>query len=181
MRSVWSLLLDYIGSRDQKLEAAEELHRFNRDVAENQERIAEKQASIPAELGKDIKQVHSLWLKHEAFENQLGAMEQQLRDLLEESARLKATYPGGNADHITGQQAALAEAWQDLQDATVSRRDMLKAAYDFQRFYVNARDLIAWTEVIVRDMQSKQAIHDLQSVEWLQKEHLRLQVNCKTI
>ncbi|VIO98093.1 probable spectrin beta chain, putative [Brugia malayi] len=175
LRSVWSLLLDYIESRDQKLEAAEELHRFNRDVAENQERIAEKQASIPAELGKDIKQVHSLWLKHEAFENQLGAMEQQLRDLLEESARLKATYPGGNAEHITTQQAALAEAWQDLQDATVTRRDMLKAAYDFQRFYVNARDLIAWTEVIVRDMQSKQVVNDLQSVEWLQKEHLRLQ------
>ncbi|VBB25988.1 unnamed protein product, partial [Acanthocheilonema viteae] len=175
LRSVWSLLLDYIESRDQKLEAAEELHRFNRDVAENQERIAEKQASIPAELGKDIKQVHSLWLKHEAFENQLGAMEQQLRDLLEESARLKATYPGGNAEHITAQQAALAEAWQDLQDATVSRRDMLKAAYDFQRFYVNVRDLIAWTEVIVRDMESKQPVHDLQSVEWLQKEHLRLQ------
>ncbi|EJD74610.1 beta chain spectrin [Loa loa] len=175
LRSVWSLLLDYIESRDQKLEAAEELHRFNRDVAENQERIAEKQASIPAELGKDIKQVHSLWLKHEAFENQLGAMEQQLRELLEESVRLKATYPGGNAEHITAQQAALAEAWQDLQDATVSRRDMLKAAYDFQRFYVKARDLMAWTEVIVRDMQSKQAVHDLQSVEWLQKEHLRLQ------
>uniref|UniRef100_A0A915PUP8 Spectrin beta chain n=1 Tax=Setaria digitata TaxID=48799 RepID=A0A915PUP8_9BILA len=175
LRSVWSLLLDYIESRDQKLEAAEELHRFNRDVAENQERIAEKQASIPAELGKDIKQVHSLWLKHEAFENQLGAMEQQLRDLLEESARLKAAYPGGNAEHITAQQAALAEAWQDLQDATVSRRDMLKAAYDFQRFYVNARDLMAWTEVIIRDMESKQIIHDLQSAEWLQKEHLRLQ------
>ncbi|VDK61916.1 unnamed protein product [Onchocerca ochengi] len=175
LRSVWSLLLDYIESRDQKLEAAEELHRFNRDVAENQERIAERQASIPVELGKDIKQVHSLWLRHEAFENQLAAMEQQLRDLLEESARLKASYPGGNAEHITAQQAALAEAWQDLQDATVLRRDMLKAAYDFQRFYVNARDLIVWTEVIVRDMQSKQTVHDLQNAEWLQKEHLRLQ------
>lgn len=75
------MLLDYIESRDQKLEAAEELHRFNRDVAENQERIADKHAAIPSELGKDIKQVHSLWLKHEAFENQLGAMEQQLQVL----------------------------------------------------------------------------------------------------
>uniref|UniRef100_F1KPH2 Spectrin beta chain n=1 Tax=Ascaris suum TaxID=6253 RepID=F1KPH2_ASCSU len=175
LRSVWTLLLDYIESRDQKLDAAEELHRFNRDVAENQERIAEKHASIPSELGKDIKQVHSLWLKHEAFEHQLTAMEQQLQELLEESARLKAAYPGGNAEHITAQQAALAEAWQDLQDATVCRRDMLKAAYDLQRFYVNARDLIAWTEIVITDMQSEQAIHDLQGAEWLQKEHLRLQ------
>lgn len=71
--------MDYIESRDQKLAAAEELHRFNRDVAESQERIAEKHSSIPTEVGKDIKQVHQLWLKHDAFENQLGAMEQQLQ------------------------------------------------------------------------------------------------------
>ena len=61
------------------MDAAEELHRFNRDVAESHERIAEKRAEIPSELGKDIKQVHSLWLKHEAFENQLSAMEAQLQ------------------------------------------------------------------------------------------------------
>lgn len=72
-------MLDYIESRDQKLAAAEELHRFNRDIAESHERITEKRAEIPSDLGKDIKQVHSLWLKHEAFENQLSAMEGQLQ------------------------------------------------------------------------------------------------------
>lgn len=55
---------------------------------------------------------------------------------MEESARLKAAYPGGNAEHITTQQNALAEAWQDLQDATVERRDLLKASYDLHRFNV---------------------------------------------
>jgi spectrin beta len=78
-RSVWSLLLDYIESREQKLAAAEELHRFNRDVSENEERITEKMNSLSNDLGRDIKQVHSLWLKHEAFENELTAMEQQLQ------------------------------------------------------------------------------------------------------
>lgn len=62
-----------------------------------------------------------------------------LQALLEESARLKEAYPGGNAEHIAAQQTSLAEAWQDLQDATVCRRDALKAAYDLQRFYVNVR------------------------------------------
>lgn len=54
---------------------------------------------------------------------------------------MKAAYPGGNAEHITAQQAALAEAWQDLQDATVYRRDMLKAAYDLQRFNVKVSSM----------------------------------------
>uniref|UniRef100_A0A158QA40 Spectrin beta chain n=1 Tax=Enterobius vermicularis TaxID=51028 RepID=A0A158QA40_ENTVE len=166
LRSVWTLLLDYIESRDQKLAAAEELHRFNRDIAESHERITEKRAEIPSDLGKDIKQVHSLWLKHEAFENQLS-------ELMEESARLKAAYPGGNAEHITTQQNALAEAWQDLQDATVERRDLLKASYDLHRF--NARDLIAWADGVILDINSEQPIRDLQGADWLQKEHLRLQ------
>ena len=42
LRSVWRLLLDYIMSREQKLTAAEELHLFNRDVAEQEEWVAEK-------------------------------------------------------------------------------------------------------------------------------------------
>lgn len=80
-RSVWTLLLEYIDSRDQKLDAAEELHRFNRDVADTEERIHEKLSVIPTDLGRDTKQVHSLWLKHEVFENELTAMEQQLQVL----------------------------------------------------------------------------------------------------
>lgn len=42
LRSVWALLLDYIEGRDHKLEAAEEIHRFNRDVAESLARIQVK-------------------------------------------------------------------------------------------------------------------------------------------
>ncbi|MFH4975130.1 hypothetical protein AB6A40_001839 [Gnathostoma spinigerum] len=174
LRSVWNLLLDYIESRDEKLKAAEELHAFNRDVAEKQERIAEMHSSIPSELGKDIKQVHALWLKHEAFENQLGAMEGELDKLMEESARLKLAYPGGNAEHITLQQTAISDGWHDLQDATIVRRDLLKASYDLQRFYVNARDLIAWADVMITDMHSEPVVHDLQGAEWLKKDHERL-------
>jgi hypothetical protein len=61
---------------------------------------------------------------------------------LEESARLKSAYPGGNAENITAQQASLTEAWQDLQDATVFRRDRLRAAYDLHRFLGNV-DLLS--------------------------------------
>jgi hypothetical protein len=54
--------------------------------------------------------------------------------LLEESARLKTVYPGANAVHIAKQQTTLAELWRDLQDATIFRRDRLRAAWDLQRF-----------------------------------------------
>ena len=44
--------------------------------------------------------------------------------------------------------------------------------------FFKARGLIAWTDVVILDMKSDQPIHDLQGADWLQKEHLQLQV-CK--
>jgi spectrin beta len=71
LRSVWALLLDYMESRGRKLDVAEELHKFNRDVEEMHERLATKRNALPNELGRDTKQVHNLFLKHEVFENEV--------------------------------------------------------------------------------------------------------------
>ena len=49
---MWTLLVDYIESREQKLKAAEELHRFNRDVAEHEQSVAEKLHTMPQDLGR---------------------------------------------------------------------------------------------------------------------------------
>lgn len=43
LRAAWALLLEYIEAREQKLDAAEEIHRFNRDVAEAMQRIQVEQ------------------------------------------------------------------------------------------------------------------------------------------
>lgn len=56
--------------------------------------MQEKYASIPDDLGRDLNAVQSLMRKHEAFENELVALEGQLQVLLDDSARLCAEYPG---------------------------------------------------------------------------------------
>lgn len=78
-RAAWNSLLEHIEARDQKLEAAGEIHRFNRDVAEALARIQEKFKSIPEDLGRDVHSVQSLLRKHEGFENDLVALEAQLQ------------------------------------------------------------------------------------------------------
>ncbi|GMS78986.1 hypothetical protein PENTCL1PPCAC_1161 [Pristionchus entomophagus] len=176
LRSVWTLLVDYIESREAKLRAAEELHRFNRDVSEHEESVAGKLHSIPNDTGRDVKQVHSLWQKHEAFEKQVISLEESMQSLLTESARLKEIYPGGNAEHIGAQQAALTESWQYLREATDDRKQKLKAAYDLHRFVGEVRDLLNWADMKVTEMQSEQNTHDLQGAEFLQKEHQTLHV-----
>ncbi|CAJ0573596.1 unnamed protein product, partial [Mesorhabditis spiculigera] len=175
LRTVWHLLVEYMESREQKLKAAEELHRFNRDVAEHEQRVAEKLSNMPTELGRDVKQVHSLWQAHETFEKQLVDMKARLDHLLQESARLKEAYPGGNADHISQQQITLTEGWQELEEATLNRKDRLRAAYDFHRFLGEVRDLLSWCDLMVADMQTEQQLHDRQGAQWLKEEHSRLQ------
>jgi hypothetical protein len=110
---------------------------------------------------------------------------------LEEGAHLKEQYPGPNAEHIDAQLAELSQSYHQLNDATVHRTNKLVASYDFQKFSSKARDFISWTAselifkttllqhilVTIAEMQDDQGtIKDLQSAEWVQSEHQRLQV-----
>ena len=75
----WSSLFEAVEARDQKLVAAGEIHRFNRDVAESLSRIQEKYVAIPEDLGRDLNSVLGLIRRHESFETDLVALEAQLQ------------------------------------------------------------------------------------------------------
>lgn len=75
----WSKLLETVDLRDEKLVAAGEIHRFNRDVAESLSRIQEKYVAIPDDLGRDLNSVLGLIRRHENFETDLVALEAQLQ------------------------------------------------------------------------------------------------------
>ena len=75
----WSQLLETVDLRDEKLVAAGEIHRFNRDVAESLSRIQEKYVAIPDDLGRDLNSVLGLIRRHENFETDLVALEAQLQ------------------------------------------------------------------------------------------------------
>ncbi|KAA0192474.1 hypothetical protein HAZT_HAZT000964 [Hyalella azteca] len=79
LRAAWNALLDAIANRDEKLDAAAEIHRFNRDVADALSRIHEKDKMVSDDLGKDVHSVQALLRKHEGFENDLVALEAQLQ------------------------------------------------------------------------------------------------------
>ena len=79
-----------------------------RDVSEALSRIAEKSAIVSSkDMGRDLKAVQSLIRKHEAFENDLVALEAQLQVLIDDSASLQSRYPDQNASQIAKQQQIL--------------------------------------------------------------------------
>lgn len=174
LRSVWTLLLDYIESREIKLGAAEELHKFNRDVFEFRQFIAEKLHNMPKDLGRNVNNVHSLIQKHDALEKEVHIAEKRLQVLIEEANRLKQLYPGENEKHIEEEQKATIDEWEILNERLIERKHLLANACDLHGFNASIRDLLAWIDLTVSDIQSDIHINDLQQAEWLQQEHDRV-------
>ncbi|KAI8480573.1 Spectrin beta chain, non-erythrocytic 5 [Branchiostoma belcheri] len=176
LRESWTLLQEHTKAREEKLVAAEEIHRFNRDAAEAMSRIQEKYAAIPDDLGRDLNTVQSQQRRHEGFENELVALEAQLQVLIDDSARLQALFPGGNAEQIAEQQEVLVSSWNALQERTVQRREELQQALDFQKFLASVRDLLAWSGETTRDMLAEEAGRDVATTDELRRQHAQHKV-----
>ncbi|KAJ8309236.1 hypothetical protein KUTeg_014110 [Tegillarca granosa] len=171
IREKWNQLLEQIDGRDQKLYGAGEIHRFNRDVEDALARIQEKYDSIPDDIGRDLFATQSYLKKHEAFENELVALEAQLQVLIEDSTRLQQTYPGENADQIENLQATVIDNWGVLQDRAAKRKDELMAASDLHRFLADVRDLVSWANELEHEMQAETTVRDVHSVDRLKARH----------
>ncbi|XP_012530663.2 spectrin alpha chain isoform X3 [Monomorium pharaonis] len=167
----WQHLLGLIRNREQRLQAAGEIHRFHRDVAEALSRIQEKKAALPEDLGRDLNSVLALIRRHEGFENDLVALEAQLQVLVEDASRLQAHYPGNNAVHIDQQQEIVVTHWEDLKDKSAHRRDQLQASCDLQRFLTQVRDLMNWAAGLRATMSTEEKVRDAASAQILKTEH----------
>ncbi|XP_026666604.1 spectrin beta chain, non-erythrocytic 5 isoform X2 [Ceratina calcarata] len=167
----WQHLLSLIRNREQRLQAAGEIHRFHRDVAEALSRIQEKEAALPEDLGRDLNSVLALIRRHEGFENDLVALEAQLQVLVEDASRLQAHYPGNNAVHIDQQQQIVVAHWEELKERSAHRRDQLQASCDLQRFLTQVRDLMNWAAGLRAAMSTEDKVRDAASAQILKAEH----------
>ena len=94
--------------------------------------------------------------------------------LVDDSARLQAAYPGGNAEHIAAQQALVVESWNTLQERMSRRKEELQASCDLQRFFSSVRDLVTWSAELMTTMSATERVHDANEAQTLRAEHDRL-------
>ncbi|XP_064623906.1 spectrin beta chain, non-erythrocytic 2-like isoform X3 [Lineus longissimus] len=172
--NAWDMLLEQIDARDLKLEGAGEIHRFNRDVEDILSRIQEKYSSIPEDVGKDIFSTESFQKKHEGFENELVALEAQIQVLKDDSARLQAAYPGGNAEQIAQHEEVVQENWDALQQRAQQRKEELKEAGNLYRFLASVRDLVDWSREMQKQMAVEEFVRNVTSVDLLRDRHKQL-------
>ncbi|XP_073969406.1 spectrin beta chain, non-erythrocytic 5 kst isoform X2 [Rhodnius prolixus] len=173
LREYWKQMMSAIENRDQRLAAAGEIHRFNRDVADALSRISDKKAILSDDLGRDLNSAMALVRRHEGFENDLVALGDRLQMLVEEAARLQALYPGSNANQIEQKQRALIDSWEDLKQKSELRKRILQASCDHQRFLSQVRDLMSWASGLRAAIMTEEKVRDAASAQILKEEHKR--------
>ncbi|XP_028142929.1 spectrin beta chain, non-erythrocytic 1 isoform X1 [Diabrotica virgifera virgifera] len=170
LEQAWEQLQTQLTSREERLEAAGQIHRFHRDIADALQRIQEKNAALGTDLGRNLNSALTLLRKHEAFENELVVLEAQLQILVEDASKLKKLYPN-NKVNIQHQQEVVVAAWNDLKERTDLRRDQLQASVDLQKFLAQVRDLSNWANGLILAMNAEENIRSASRVQVVKSEH----------
>uniref|UniRef100_A0A3B4ABG3 Spectrin beta chain n=1 Tax=Periophthalmus magnuspinnatus TaxID=409849 RepID=A0A3B4ABG3_9GOBI len=167
----WADLLELIDTRKQLLTASYDLLKYFDDGKELVSQIYEKQTELPEDVGDDFSKAESFHRVHGAFERDITALGKQVQQYQDTAARLYAQYAGEQAVAIQASEQDVLQAWKSLLEASDGRRAQLVDTADKFRFYTMVRDLMAWMESIIQQIETQEKPRDVSSVELLQKYH----------
>ncbi|EGD77905.1 spectrin [Salpingoeca rosetta] len=171
----WAALQALATQRRDALLAAQEVHRFNRDVDETKARFNEKDVVLSSEdYGKDVASVEALQRKHEAAMRDLQALEGKVAELRAEAERLSTAQPS-KAEGVRAKLAEVDQGWQALQDKAAVRKDALAEALSYQQFLSEQRDLAAWLASMQTLASATELANDPASADGLLKRHQDVQ------
>uniref|UniRef100_A0A8C4EVS9 Spectrin beta chain n=1 Tax=Dicentrarchus labrax TaxID=13489 RepID=A0A8C4EVS9_DICLA len=174
----WADLLELIDTRAQLLTTSYELY-FD-DGKELVTQITDKQKELPDDVGEDFSKAESFHRMHAAFERDITALGKQVQQFQETASRLHAQYAGGRADSIQATEREVVEAWNGLLAACDGRRVRLVDTAEKFRFFTMVRDLMAWMESIIQQIDTQEKPRDVSSVELLQKYHQGIRSEIET-
>lgn len=80
----------------------------------------------------------------------------QVHQFQETAARLHAQYAGNRADAIQATEGEVVEAWKGLLAACDGRRAQLVDTAEKFRFFTMVRDLMAWMESIIQQIETQE-------------------------
>ncbi|KAL0170416.1 hypothetical protein M9458_035012, partial [Cirrhinus mrigala] len=161
----WADLLELIDTRAQLLTASYDLFKYFCDGQELVAQIEEKKNELPEDLGEDFSKAESFHRMHAAFE--------RVKQFQETATRLYAQYAGDQATAIQATEKEVVEAWK-------GRRKQLEDTADKFRFFTMVRDLLAWMESIIQQIETQEKPRDVSSVELLMKYHQGIRAEIET-
>uniref|UniRef100_A0A8C2CUZ7 Spectrin beta chain n=1 Tax=Cyprinus carpio TaxID=7962 RepID=A0A8C2CUZ7_CYPCA len=176
----WADLLELIDTRAQFLTASYDLLKYFYDGKELVAQIEEKKNELPEDLGEDFSKAESFHRMHAAFERAISSLGKQVKQFQETATRLYAQYVGDQATAIQATEKEVVEAWNVLLAACAGRRKQLEDTADKFRFFTMVRDLLAWMESIIQQIETQEKPRDVSSVEILIKYHQGIHAEIET-
>ncbi|KAF4102423.1 spectrin beta chain, erythrocytic isoform X1 [Onychostoma macrolepis] len=176
----WADLLELIDTRAQLLTSSYDLLKYFYDGKELVAQIEEKKNELPEDLGDDFSKAESFHRMHAAFERAISSLGKQVKQFQETATRLYAQYAGDQATAIQATEKEVAEAWNGLLAACAGRRKQLEDTADKFRFFTMVRDLLAWMESIIQQIETQEKPRDVSSVELLIKYHQGIRAEIET-
>ncbi|XP_064167267.1 spectrin beta chain, erythrocytic isoform X1 [Anguilla rostrata] len=167
----WADLLELIDTRGQLLTSSYDILKYFYDGKELVAQIQEKQTQLPEDVGEDFSKAESFHRMHAAFERDISTLGKQVQQFQDTATRLHAQYAGDQATDIQTMEHEVVEAWKALLDACDGRRAQLVDTADKFRFFTMVRDLLAWMESIIQQIETQEKPRDVSSVELLIKYH----------
>lgn len=169
----WNNLQQASEERANQLANSYEVQRFNRDVEETMDWLAEKkqdQALDNDDLGNNLKQVSTLKRKFEGFERDLAALEFKIRKLDDTANRLMVSHPE-QAEPTYQKQTEINREWLQLNSKANARKNNLKDSYELQKFLADGEDIKNWINAIKAKLKTDEKAHDVASAELLLDRH----------
>lgn len=171
----YSELVRQANNRRSKLEDSRKFWQFNWDADQEDGWINEKERILSSDdIGHDLATVHMLIGKNKTIEDELGAHEQQLMDVLKSGEDLVSS---GHTESpkIQARLNDLETAWEKLKELQAIRTMHLNEAIDYHQFFTDADDVDAWMFDTFRLVTSKDVGVDEANAESLLKKHDKIQ------
>ena len=105
------------------------------------------------DTGKDLSAVEALIRREDALERDMSAVKQKIAEHERNAMQLKKKYPDRLQD-IDKKMNELKKSWNNLQDLSVKRRDILNDAYKVHKFVSSVKELELWVNDMIKKMNA---------------------------
>lgn len=157
--------------RQDRLNEANTLFRFFRDLSDQESWILEKKLLLNTkDYGRDLTAVNNLRKKHKRFESEIAAHEPTIRAIQNVGQKLMAE-TNIDTPEIERKLQNLENNWQELNNLANNRADRLEESLIFQQFATNLEEEDAWIAEKAKLLLDNHLGDSLATAQGLIKKH----------
>ncbi|GAV01441.1 hypothetical protein RvY_12154 [Ramazzottius varieornatus] len=157
--------------RRQRLNEANTLHQFFRDIADEESWIKEKKLLVASDdYGRDLTGVQNLKKKHKRLDAELASHEGAIQNVQKAGAKLMSETSQGGPE-IEQRIQNLEQNWEDLKSRAGERGSKLDQSNAFQQFIAKVDEEEAWIGEKANLMQVDDFGDTIAGVQGLSKKH----------